>query len=391
MYDKDKIIEVIDQIKEEVTELCEYIHENPEPGFKEYKASAALKEFLEKHGFTVEMGAGGLETAFRAEKKGTGEGPVVGYLCEYDALPNGHSCGHNIIGSSAAAAAVGLAEAMGEYSGNVVVIGTPAEEGSGGGKEILYQAGVMDDLDCAMVFHPNSHTVLNDILLAIAAYSFTFHGKAAHAGACPEKGNSAVEAVIQLFNNINGLRVTTKTSMKMHGIIKQGGVVTNVIPDLTEAQFAIRAATAEDLDWLTERVKKCAEAAALSTGCTVDIEEIGVPYMNLINNQVLIGLVEQNLIQLGDTIDVRNAKEGPASSDVGNVSHRIPAFQVMLGVGSPAIPHSDSFVKASAGEQGARAAIRAAKALAMTGMDLFNDPTLVDKAKEELREKKSTK
>ena len=249
----------------------------------------------------------------------------------------------------------------------------------------------MDDLDCAMVFHPNSHTVLNDILLAIAAYSFTFHGKAAHAGACPEKGNSAVEAVIQLFNNINGLRVTTKTSMKMHGIIKQGGVVTNVIPDLTEAQFAIRAATAEDLDWLTERVKKCAEAAALSTGCTVDIEEIGVPYMNLINNQVLIGLVEQNLIQLGETIDVRNAKEGPASSDVGNVSHRIPAFQVMLGVGSPAIPHSDSFVKASAGEQGARAAIRAAKALAMTGMDLFNDPTLVDKAKEELREKKSTK
>ena len=286
---------------------------------------------------------------------------------------------------------MGLAEAMGEYSGNVVVIGTPAEEGSGGGKEILYQAGVMDDLDCAMVFHPNSHTVLNDILLAIAAYSFTFHGKAAHAGACPEKGNSAVEAVIQLFNNINGLRVTTKTSMKMHGIIKQGGVVTNVIPDLTEAQFAIRAATAEDLDWLTERVKKCAEAAALSTGCTVDIEEIGVPYMNLINNQVLIGLVEQNLIQLGETIDVRNAKEGPASSDVGNVSHRIPAFQVMLGVGSPAIPHSDSFVKASAGEQGARAAIRAAKALAMTGMDLFNDPTLVDKAKEELREKKSTK
>lgn len=391
MYSKEKAQAVIEENRQEIRELCEYIHDNPEMGFKEYKASAALKEFLEKHGFAVEMGVAGLETAFRAEKKGAEGGPTVGFLCEYDALPNGHSCGHNIIASSAVAAAVGLAEAMGEYKGNVVVLGTPAEEGSGGGKEILYQAGVMDDVDCAMLFHPNSFTVINDILLAIAAYSFTFHGKPSHAGAFPEKGRSAVEAVVQMFNNINGLRVTTKSSMKMHGIIKQGGVVTNIIPDLTEAQFGIRASTKEDLEWLAGMVKMCAEAAALSTGCTVDIEEIGVPYMDLINSETLLQLAEQNMIDLGEKIDVRNAKEGPASSDVGNISHRIPAFQIMISTGSDAIPHSDGFVEASAGEQGAQTAIRAAKALAMTGIDLFNDPSLVEKAKKELKEKTSVK
>lgn len=384
MYKKEKITEVIERNREEITALCEYIFENPELGFHEYKASAALKDFLEKHGFTVEMGVAGLETAFRAERKGKGQGPTVGFLCEYDALPNGHSCGHNIIATSAVMAGAGLAEAMGEYDGNVVVLGTPSEEGSGGGKELLYQAGVMDDIDCAMMFHPGNKTVINDILLAISAYSFTFHGRAAHAGACPEKGISAVEAVIQMFNNVNGMRVTVKPDTRIHGIIKQGGVVTNVIPDLTEAQFGIRAKTKEELEELVERVKNCARGAALSTGCTVDIREIGISYMNLKNSEVLLQLAEKNMADMGEQIDVRNASEGLGSSDVGNISHRIPAFQIMIGVGSPAIPHSEAFAEACGGKRGADIAVRAAKALAMTGMDLFNKPELIEKAKEEL-------
>lgn len=387
MYSKNKVTEVIENTREEITELCEYIFENPEMGFQEYKSSAAIKTFLEKHGFSVEMGVGSLETAFRAEKKGKGEGPKVAFLCEYDALPNGHSCGHNIIASSGAMAGVGLAEAMNEYTGSVIVIGTPAEEGSGGGKELLYQAGVMDDIDCVMMFHPGSQTVINDILLAIAAYSFTFHGIPAHAGACPEKGRSAVEAVIQMFNNVNGLRVTTKASTRIHGIIKQGGVVTNVIPDLTEAQFGIRASTKDELDELVERVKNCAKAAALSTGCTVEIKEIGVSYMNLLNNEVLLELAEKNMKELGEPIDVRDAKEGLGSSDIGNISQRIPAFQIMIGVGSQAVPHTEAFAEACKGKRGAEIAIRAAKILAMTGMDLFEEPELVKKAKEELEGK----
>ncbi|MEZ3433322.1 MAG: amidohydrolase [Lachnospiraceae bacterium] len=391
MYCKNKAAELIEKNREEITELCEYIFDNPEMGFKEYKSSAALKAFLERHGFTVKMGAGGLKTAFRAEKKGAAGGPVIGFLCEYDALPNGHSCGHNIIGASSAAAAVGLAEAMGEYAGNIVVLGTPSEEGSGGGKEILYRAGVMEDIDCAMMFHPAPWTVINDILLAIAAFSYTFHGKPAHAGACPEKGRSAVEAVIQLFNNVNGLRVTTKGTTRLHGIIKQGGTVTNIIPELTEAQFGIRASTKEELEELVERVHNCARAAALSTGCTVDINEIGVSYLNLISNEVLLKLVEKNLTDMGEHIDMRNAKEGVGSSDVGNLSHRIPVFQVMIGVGSPALPHTEAFAEACKGKRGADIAIRAAKALAMTGVDLFNNPDLVNKAKEELKEKLNVK
>ncbi|SHJ79698.1 M20 family metallopeptidase [Hespellia stercorisuis] len=387
MYCKNKAIEEIEKNRTEITELCEYIFENPELGFQEFKSSRALKEFLEKHGFTVEMGVAGLETAFRAEKRGTGEGPVVGFLCEYDALPNGHSCGHNIIASSAVMGAVGLADGLGEYAGNIVVLGTPSEEGSGGGKELLYQAGIMDDLDCAMMFHPGPKTVINDILLAIAAYSFTFHGKPAHAGACPDKGISAVEAVVQMFNNVNGMRVTTKPSTRVHGIIKQGGAVTNVIPDLTEAQFGIRAVTKEELNELVERVKNCARGAALSTGCTVDIKEIGVSYMDLINSEVLLKLVEKNLADMGEQIDVRDATEGLGSSDVGNISHRIPTFQVMISVNSPAVPHTEAFAEACKGEKGADIAIRAAKALAMTGVDIFNDSAIVADAKRELEQK----
>lgn len=391
MYRKEKAVEVIERNREEITALCEYIFENPEMGFKEYKASAALKKFLENHGFSVEMGVAGLETAFRAEKPGNGQGPTVGFLCEYDALPNGHSCGHNIIASSAVGAAAGLAEAMEDYAGNIVVLGTPSEEGSGGGKEILYQAGVMDDVDCVMMFHAGGQTVINDILLAIAAYSFTFHGKPAHAGAYPEQGRSAVEAVVQMFNNVNGLRVTTKANTRIHGIIKQGGTVTNVIPDLAEAQFGIRAMTKAELDELVERVHNCAKAAALSTGCTVDIKEIGISYMDMISNEVLLQLAEKNLADMGERIDVRNAKEGLGSSDVGNISHRIPAFQIMISIGTWAVPHTEQFAEACSGKMGAEVAMRAAKALAMTGMDLFNNPDLVHKAKEELKEKLNTK
>lgn len=389
-YSKERVLELIERDRNEITELCEYIFEHPEKGFQEFKSSEALKNFLEKHGFTVEMGIAGLATAFRAEKKGRGEGPTVCYVCEYDALPNGHSCGHNIIGSGGAAAAAALGEALDEFDGKIVVMGTPSEEGSGGGKELLYRAGYFDDVDCAMMFHPNSFTVINDKLLAIAAYSFTFHGRAAHAGAYPEQGINAVEAVVQLFNNVNGMRSTVKGNTRIHGIITKGGTVTNVIPDLSEAQFGIRAATKDELEVLVERVKNCAKGAALSTGCTVDIEEIGIAYADLVSNESLLGLVEENMKILGEKIDVRDAAEGLGSSDIGNISHYLPAIQVMISVDTKAPPHTDGFAQACKGKAGAQAAVRTAKALAMTGVDIFNNPQILKQAKEEL-EKKSGK
>ena len=387
IYNKERALEIIERDREDITQLCEFIYENPEKGFQEFKSSEALKQFLEGHGFKVEMGIADLPTAFRAVKEGRGEGPAVCFICEYDALPNGHSCGHNIIGTAGATAAAAAAEAMGEFEGKIIVMGTPSEEGSGGGKELLYRAGYFDGVDCVMMFHPNSFTVINDKLLAIAAYSFTFHGKPAHAGAYPEQGISALEAVIQLFNNVNGMRSTVKGNTRIHGIIKKGGEVTNVIPHLSEAQFGIRAVTMEELEVLTERVKNCARAAALSTGCTVDIEEIGLPYADLISNETLLELVEKNMKALGEKIDVRDAKEGLGSSDIGNLSHHIPAFQVMLGMNCQAPPHTDAFAQACKGREGAEAAIRAAKAMAMTGIDIFNNPEVVDKAKEELKGK----
>lgn len=190
-----------------------------------------------------------------------------------------------------------------------------------------------------------------------------------------------------MFNNVNGLRVTTKSDTRIHGIIKQGGVVTNVIPDLTEAQFGIRAKTKAELAELVERVKNCARGAALSTGCTVDINEIGISYDDLVENETLLCLAEKNIEGLGMKIDVRNAPAGLGSSDVGNISYRIPTFQIMISVNTPAVPHTDSFAKACEGQNGVEVAVKAAKVLAMTGVDIFNDPEILDKAKEELKER----
>lgn len=388
MYSKEKAKSIIDQYRNDISALCKFIFENPELGMNEYKSSQALVNFLRKHSFEVKQNVGGLETAFRAEKKGSRPGPKIAFLCEYDALPNGHSCGHHLIATSAVAAAVGLIGALDDFAGSVVVLGTPAEEGAGGGKEILYQAGVMDDIDCTMILHPGPETILNDILLAISSYSFVFHGKAAHAGAAPEKGANALEAVIQMFNNINGVRANLPENSRIFGIIKQGGVATNIIPDLSEAEFGIRALTKEKLDELVSRVKECAQAAALSTRCTVEIKEVGVSYMNLINNKILLSLAEKNLENMGEKIDVYNATRGLGSSDVGNVSHRIPSFQIMFGVGQPAVLHTDGFVQACSGEKGVDIAIRMAKVLTMTGVDVFNQPELVQQAKEELKQTK---
>ena len=386
---KELALKQAGQVEDEIKELCCFIHEHPELGFQEVESSAAIAALLEKHGFQVEMGAGGLATAFRAEADSGKEGPVIGFLCEYDALPEiGHGCGHNIIGSASAGAAIAACAAAREAGGKIVVIGTPAEEGSGGGKELLLRAGVMDDLDCAMMSHPGPWTAIGGTSLAIQAMRFTFHGRAAHAAAMPDQGISALEAVIQMFNQVNALRTFLPIDSRVNGIITKGGVAPNIIPDECEAVFNIRSDTKKNLKELMKRVTDCAEAAALGSGCTVHIEPAGIGYDEVIPNRTLLKLLEENLDLLGEPIDRREPGRPIASTDIGNVTHRIPAFQAMFRVSQDRpIPHSLEFTRACEGEKGAELAVRISRVLSCVACDILEHPEYVKKAKEELYQK----
>lgn len=386
---KERALEMVERAEEDIKALCCYIHEHPELGFQEVKSSKAIANLLETYGFQVEMGVGGIETAFRAEADTGKEGPVIGFLCEYDALPGiGHGCGHNIIGSASAGAAIAAFEAAQMAGGKIVVIGTPAEEGSGGGKELLLRAGVMDDLDCAMMSHPGPWTSVGGTSLAIQAMRFTFHGRASHASATPEQGISALEAVIQMFNQVNALRTFLPVDSRVNGIITKGGVAPNIIPDECEAVFNIRADSKKNLKRMIERISDCAKAAALGSGCTVQMEPVGIGYDEIIPNDTLLKLLEENLTLLGETIDKREQGRPLASTDIGNVTHHIPAFQAMFRAAEDRpIPHSLEFTRACGGEKGAQLAVRISRVLSCVACDILEHPAYIQQAKEELNQK----
>ena len=378
----------VQQLYPQLAELCMKIHDNPELGFQETFASNLLTSFLEEEQFAVERNCAKLPTAFRAERSSGKGGPTIGFLCEYDALPEiGHGCGHNIIATAAVGAAAAAASVVNQLGGSVVVLGTPSEEGAGGGKQLMWDAGSFQGVDCAMMFHPGSQTVVRDKTLAIQSMRFVYHGIAAHAGAAQEQGRNALEAAIQTFNGINSLRGHLSRDVNIHGIITKGGTAPNIIPDLAESLFAVRAKTAAALRAVVERVCDCARGAAMMTGCTVEIVPVGVPYLDILPNETLLAQVEKNLEELQIPIDVRQAPDALASTDVGNLSHHIPAIQCMIGVGSPALPHSQSFADACAGEAGAKIAIQAAMALTATAVDLMENPQLVQQAKLEQAQK----
>lgn len=389
---KAKVQAEIAQYAEEFWQVAEYIHANPELVFEEVKSSKALCDLLEKHGFAVQRGYCDLPTAFRAVKEGKPGGPTIGLLCEYDALVEiGHACGHNLIGTISAAAGIAASAVLPEVAGKIVVIGTPAEEG-GGGKVLILNRGGMDDLDCAMIIHPSDKTMVDDVSLANSEITFDFTGKAAHAAAYPQKGINALEAVIATFNNINGIRLNLPKDASIHGIITQGGIATNIITEHAQCMFSVRSARRVDLNILLEKVKNCARAAALSTGCSVDmVMSEGHNYDEIANNVLLKELLHKNFDLLGEPVAPRLKDKGMGSTDMGNVTLAMPGFQAYIGLGEGAVTHTPEFTKLSTGETGKRALLVAAKALAMTTVDLLAQPELVAQAKQEFQSAKEEK
>ncbi|MBI3740167.1 MAG: M20 family metallopeptidase [Chloroflexi bacterium] len=375
----------IDSLRAEFIQVSTTLHGNPELAFKEFKSAALLCDTMEKHGLKIQRGIAELETAFRGETRGAHSSPTIAILAEYDALPDiGHACGHNLIGTAAIAAGIALQRVVKDLPGRVIVMGTPAEEG-GGGKLILLERGAFKDVDAAMMFHPASRTMTTRGSLASTRLKIEFIGKASHAAAAPEDGINALEAVILTFNNVNALRLHLKSDARVHGIITNGGSAANIIPEYAAATFSVRAASQKYARQVLDRVVACAQAAATATGAELKFST-KPGYSEIIPNPTMARVFAENLRALGIEVNEPRANERMGSTDMGNVSQTIPAIHPYLAITPNGIAgHTVAFRDAAISPAGMQGMLDAAKAMAMTAIDLLREPALLQNAKAELK------
>jgi amidohydrolase len=383
---KADVIGEIDARYREFGELSQKLHDNPEVAFEEHQASAWLTEFLEQNGFTVEKGICKLPTAFRG-RYGSGS-PVIAFLAEYDALPKlGHACGHNLIATSSLAAGVASRRAVDGLGGSIVVFGTPGEE-LYGGKAIMAERGAFTDVDFAMITHPGGGNTVVMNTLACETLEVEFTGKAAHAAAEPEAGINALEAMIQSYNAINSLRQHIRERARIHGIITDGGEVANVVPAHTAGTFIVRAEDDTYLDELKKKVINCFAGAATATGAKLKYKW-GEHYAAMFNNLTMARLFRQNMQALGRSIRLGGNTMMTFSTDVGNVSQLLPTIQPLVAIApDDVLIHTPQFARVAASEDGLRGLLDAAKAMAMTVIDLLASPETVEKVQEEFRKGK---
>jgi amidohydrolase len=382
---KDQIAAAVERLGDELESLSHRIHDHPELGYQEVKASGWLTEFLAGQGFKVERGVAGVDTAFRATIE-SGDGPTIAILCEYDALPAiGHACGHNVIATAGVGAGAALAAVRDKLpKGRIHVIGTPAEEG-GGGKVRLIRGGVFSDVDAAMMIHGWDRWVPHQDLLGVVRVGFEFTGKAAHASADPWEGVNALDGVIQTFNNVAMLRQQVRPDARIHGIVTSGGAAPNIIPEFAAAMFYVRAASLEYLEQLQARVIACAEGAATATGCTVKTTLYDNTYEPMKRNRTLADAFRVNMQRVG-VPESPELKERLGSSDVGNVSQVIPTIQPYVRIAPEGTPwHSRAFAEAAVSPLAREGMLAAAKVMAMTTLDLLAEPGLLDRAKQEFQ------
>jgi amidohydrolase len=385
---KDLILERLDEVNEELVELSHKIHGKPELGYEEYCARDWQVELLRKHGFDVEVPYCGLETSFKASIK-TGDGPRGGeprlaFLSEYDALPEvGHACGHNIIAASAVGAGIGLAHAMKEknVAGEVLVLGTPGEEGKGG-KIHLVEHGAFDQVDFALMMHPANQNLIGRGGLAAQGLSVRYRGKGVHS-ASPEKGSNALSSLIALFNSIDMLRQVWPDTGRCNGIITAGGKASNIVPDFAEAKFTVRAGKKKELLAMMEAIHRAAESAARLTGAEVELSDAPL-FAERYPNRTMGELFKANMESLGEPIGYPDPLARVGSSDIGNVSMVVPSIHEYLSIaGQEVMGHTEAFREAARSPRGDQVVLLAAKGLALTGWDLLTNADKRAQAREE--------
>ncbi|MGI9440330.1 MAG: M20 family metallopeptidase [Parvibaculales bacterium] len=374
---KHKICDIIDAMSGDLIEASHAIHANPEVAFEEKFAHQLLTDRVEKAGLSVERHACGLATAYISH---FGEGEAeVGILSEYDALPGiGHACGHNIIATTGLGAALALAALGKDLPGRVRYLGTPAEE-AGNGKELMAQKGAFDGLDAAMMVHPAGVDLLAMPSLAVNEVRVTYSGKAAHASAMPFAGVNALDALVTAYQSIAQLRQHIRQNERIHGIFNEAGLAPNIVPDRAVGTFWVRAPDGATLADLKKRVQNCFEAGAQASGCTVQIDWAIGDYLELKDNAPLIGRYKDNAESLGRKFFPleKIPTSGAGSTDMGNVSHRVPSIHPMISCApSNVVIHNPEFAKWAGSQKGDAAVIDGAKALAMTALDVLGDADL---------------
>ncbi len=422
------LLDGIDARADHYGQLSRAIWEAAEVGYKETRSSALLRDELKAAGFRVEEGVAGMPTAFVATW-GSGR-PVIGLLGEFDALPGlsqdsvpeprprvaggaGHGCGHNLFGVASLAAALAVRAQLDarKLPGTIRFYGTPAEEG-GNGKVYMVRAGLFDDADVVLHWHPSDRNAAARIsTLAVISAKFRFKGIAAHAASAPERGRSALDAVMIMTHAVDLLREHIPQESRLHYVITRGGVAPNVVPDHTEVYLYARHPTIAVLDGIWERVVKAAEAGALATGTTMEMQLIGST-PELLPNEAMTGLIDRNLREVGGvqyTADERRFAEalqktfvpGAAraldeastvrppdepmsigSTDAADVSWVVPSGWFFAATYVPGTPgHSWQATACTGGSIGRKGMMVAAKTLALSAMDLLTDPARVAAAR----------
>lgn len=385
---KLQIGQEIDSLADELFAVSDFLLKNPETAYQEYKACEHLSGVLERNGFEVQRGVGNVETSFLARPAGcTPSRPTVALLAEYDALPKiGHGCGHNLIAAAGLGAAIALHRVLKDAAGSIALVGTPAEEG-GGGKVRLAEAGVFDEMDASMMFHPSALTITGKGMLGRIKFKIEFFGRSAHASGTPDKGINALDALIQTFNSINAFRQHMRADGRIHGIITDGGDAPNIIPDYSAGLFYVRAGSIEYRDELLEKVEQCCKGASLATGAEYKIE-VNPPVLDpMKRNPSLEAAAASNLKALGVSIDPDDGRRG--SSDMGNLSHYLPSVHPWIAIVEPGIAgHTTEFRDATTSDRARQTLLNASKMLAMTALDFITSPELRENAARDFSESK---
>ena len=375
--DKENIFSAVkrevDLIAGELKTLALDLWEHPELAWQEFYAAEQLCNFLRSHDIETESNYLDFPTAFRGDA-GVRPGAVFALAAEYDALPMGHACGHNLIAASSVGGAIAAARVIKKFSlpGRLVILGTPAEE-SGGGKVRMLAKGALDGIDAVMMAHPSWRTQRDPGGLAIRRWDVTFHGVASHAGAAPELGVNALDAVMMLFNAVSYQRQQMPDVCRIHGVVTHGGKMPNIIPESASCRFYLRSSSEEWMEKLDKRFHNMVEGAALMTGCTYTKEKFSIDCRNRKPNAVLSDSFCEIMGRLGENIPA-TVPAGKGSTDFGDFSQTIPGSHCYFGISPVRIGgHSIEFQEASRSEYGLNGMIKSACALACTACRFLDD------------------
>lgn len=382
---KEKLLEEEAKLFPRIKEISEYIYDHAELGNEEQKSSAYLVETLKEYGFEVNYPYLDMPTAFRAEFV-CGAGPKIAFLAEYDALPGyganknqvAHACGHNWIAASTLGTAITLSKLKNEIQGTIVVIGTPAEETTGGKCELV-DKGAFNDIDAAMQMHLGAENNINVITLAMDSIEFNFHGVAAHAAAYPEKGVNALDAVQLMFAGVNALRQHMRSDARVAGIITEGGVACNTVPDRAGCRFYIRAKDRAYLEELTKKIINCAKGAELMSGAKLEYHNFENSYDDMLYHEGLRTVLQGTLNDLGVHDFVASDDEASGSSDIGNVSHVCPTVYCEIDTGArpKVFAHHKDFLNYVHGEEADISLHTAVQAMALTALQVWENPSIL--------------